>query len=153
MTGRPPLVVGWREWVALPELGVDAIKAKVDTGAATSTLHAWDIDVRDGEADDGGAGGPVVRFVLHPVARDRIYRVEAVAPLVGWRRIRSSNGQVEERPVITTRLALGPRRVRIHLTLTRRDEMGFRMLLGRSALRRRAVVDPGRSFLLPRPGT
>ena len=134
--------------MALPDLGVEAIKAKVDTGAATSSLHAWDLDQVDEDAD----GTPVVRFVVHPVQRDTRTEVVATAPLAGWRKVRSSNGQVEERPVITTTLDLGTTRVAIDVTLTRRDAMGFRMLLGRAALRRRVLVDPGRSFLTGRPG-
>lgn len=140
--------MGWREWVALPDLGVDAVKAKVDTGAATSSLHAWDVE----EAGTDAEGTPVLRFVVHPVQRDTRTEVVATAPLAGWRKVRSSNGRVEERPVITTTLGLGGTRVGIDVTLTRRDAMGFRMLLGRAALRRRVLVDPGRSFLTGRPG-
>ena len=90
--------------------------------------------------------------MVHPVPRDARVEVVATAPLVGWRKVRSSNGQVEERPVVSTTLALGPHRVVAELTLTRRDQMGFRMLLGRAALRRRFLVDPGRSFLMGTPG-
>lgn len=135
--------MGWREWVGLPDLGVDAIKAKVDTGAATSSLHAWEVE----ELTPSSEGDRRVHFVVHPVQRDTRVQVVTTAPLVGWRKVRSSNGQVEERPVVSTTLALGPHRVVADVTLTRRDEMGFRMLLGRAALRRRFLVDPGRSFL------
>jgi hypothetical protein len=133
--------IGWREWVTLPDLGVDAIKAKVDTGARSSTLHAWDVDVVDRPH-----AGPVVRFVLHPRQRDHSHTVVAEAPLVGWRDVRSSNGTLERRPVIRTPVVIADRRVPVELTLTRRDEMGFRMLIGRRALRRRFVIDPARSF-------
>ena len=129
--------------MALPDLGVDAIKAKVDTGAATSPLHADEVE----ELGPGADGERRVRFVVHPVLCDARVEVVAAAPLVGWRKVRSSNGQVEERPVVSTSLALGPHLVVAELTLTRRDLMGFRMLLGRPALRRRFLVDPGRSFL------
>ncbi len=145
---RPRPTVGWREWVGLPDLGVEAIKAKVDTGAATSSLHAWDIE----EVGTDAEGRPTLRFGVHPAQRDARTEVVATAALTGWRKVRSSNGQVEERPVITTTLALGDALVPIDITLTRRDAMGFRMLLGRSALRRRVLVDPGRSFLTGRPG-
>ncbi len=129
--------------MALPDLGVADIKAKVDTGATTSSLHAWDIaDV--GHDEDGR---PTLHFVIHPVQRATHPRIAATAPLSGWRKVRSSNGEVEERPVITTTLALGDHEIIVDVTLTRRDAMGFRMLLGRSALRRRFLVDPGRSFL------
>jgi hypothetical protein len=133
--------IGWREWVTLPDLGVDDIKAKVDTGARSSTLHAWDVDVVDRPH-----AGPVVRFVLHPRQRDHSHTVVAEAPLVGWRDVRSSNGTLERRPVIRTPVVIAGRRVAVELTLTRRDEMGFRMLIGRRALRRRFVIDPARSF-------
>jgi hypothetical protein len=139
-TAAPVTVIGWREWVALPELGVDAIKAKVDTGARSSSLHAWDAEVV------AGPSGPLVRFVLHPRQRDMSLTVVATADLVGWRAVRSSNGDVETRPVISTLVAIGEHQVPIELTLTRRDRMGFRMLLGRQALRGRFVIDPGQSF-------
>jgi hypothetical protein len=133
--------IGWREWVALPELGVDAIKAKVDTGARSSTLHAWAVEVVDHPH-----AGPMVRFVLHPHQRDDSLTVTVDAPLVGWRDVRSSNGTLERRPVIRTVVVIAGSRVPIELTLTRRDEMGFRMLIGRLALRRRFVIDPAQSF-------
>ena len=139
MKDRP--AVGWREWVALPDLGVDAIKAKVDTGARSSSLHAWDVEPVEGD------GLTIVRFCIHPIQDDDDHVVAAEAPLVEHREVRSSNGEVEMRPVIRTALVLRGQRTEVELTLSRRDEMGFRMLLGRSALRRRFVVDPGRSFL------
>jgi hypothetical protein len=132
-------VVGWREWVGLPALGVDAIKAKVDTGAKSSSLHAWDI-----EADEGSG---VVRFNVHPVQDDDSVVVATSAPLVEHREVRSSNGEVDVRPVIRTTATVRGEQFEIELSLSRRDEMGFRMLLGRSAIRRRFLVDPGRSFL------
>ncbi|MBB4210491.1 hypothetical protein EV659_102363 [Rhodothalassium salexigens DSM 2132] len=144
------ITVGWREWVALPGLGVDAIKAKVDTGARTSALHAFDIreETRDGQ--------PWLRFVVHPVQRHAQPSLICTAPLADRRPVRSSNGAVDERPVIRTPLILDGRTWMIELTLTNRDEMGFRLLLGRRALRRRCLVDPGRSYLAssasgPRP--
>jgi hypothetical protein len=133
--------IGWREWVTLPDLGVDAVKAKIDTGALSSTLHAWHVEV----VDDPRAG-PVVRFVLHPRQRDRSLTISTEGPLVGWRDVRSSNGTLECRPVIRTPVVIAGRRVAVELTLTRRDEMGFRMLIGRRAVRRRFVIDPARSF-------
>lgn len=135
-------IIGWREWVALPDLGVGAVKAKIDTGARSSSLHAWDV-----EEIDGGAGPARVRFVLHPAQRDLSPTVAAEADLIGMRDVRSSNGEVESRPVIRTTLVLAGRSWPIELTLTRRDQMGFRMLLGRRALRRRFVIDPGVSFV------
>jgi hypothetical protein len=137
--------IGWREWVALPELGVGSVKAKIDTGARSSSLHAWDLTIVD--TDRHGRHRPRVRFVLHPRQGDMDETVEAEAELVALRAVRSSNGEVETRPVIRTPVVVGRRRFAIELTLTRRDEMGFRMLLGRRALRRRFVIDPGHSFL------
>ncbi|MEY2406918.1 MAG: hypothetical protein QOH64_3358 [Acidimicrobiaceae bacterium] len=135
---KPPKpVIGWREWVGLPDLGVDWMKAKVDTGARSSSLHAWDVEI----------DGDVVRFNVHPVQDDDEVVVQAEAELVEHRDVRSSNGDVEVRPVIRTVALLRGERIPIELTLSRRDEMGFRMLLGRSAVRRRFLVDPGRSFL------
>jgi hypothetical protein len=130
--------VGWREWVGLPDLGIQWVKAKVDTGARSSSLHAWDLDVDE-------AGGEV-RFAVHPLQHDDQLTVPVRAPLVAMREVRSSNGDVERRPTIATVARIGEHAVPIELTLTNRDEMGFRMLLGRTALRRRFVVDPGRSF-------
>jgi hypothetical protein len=141
---QTPLVVGWREWVTLPELGGCVVKAKIDTGARTSAIHAFDID--EFERD----GRWWASFELHPVQRRRTPAVRAEAPVVEHRRIRSSNGTTEDRPVVRTPVVLGGRRVEIDLTLTNRDEMGFRMLLGRSALRKRFLVDPAKSYLLGR---
>lgn len=137
MTDKP--VIGWREWVGLPDLGVDWVKAKVDTGARSSSLHAWDIEVDEAEG--------VVRFRVHPLQDDDSTVVAATAPLIEHREVRSSNGEVEVRPVIRTIALVRGERLGIELSLSRRDEMGFQMLLGRSAIRRRFVVDPGRSFL------
>lgn len=133
--------VGWREWVALPALGVPRIKAKIDTGARSSALHAFDIEVvRRG-------GSAYVRFVLHPLQRRASARVAAEVPLLGERQIRSSNGQVSRRPVIRTALEILGELREVELTLVPRDEMGFRMLLGRQAIRDGFLVDPGRSYL------
>jgi len=137
------LLVGWREWVRLPDL-LDGgwVKAKVDTGARTSALHAWEVEREDRD------GRTWLRFQLHPNQRDDDHVVDAAAPLVEEREVRSSNGDVELRPVIETTVELGGQRHVIELTLTKRDQMGFRMLLGRTGLARHALVDPGRSYLL-----
>ena len=136
----PTTTLGWREWVGLPELGVDAVKAKLDTGARTSSLHAFDI-VRYEED-----GAPRVRFEIHPRQRSSEDAVEVEARVVDERWVRNSGGTRELRPVIETTVLVGEERWPIELTLTRRDEMGFRMLLGRQALRTRALVDPGSSY-------
>lgn len=144
MTGRRRErlpVIGWREWVALPELGIDRIKVKVDTGARSSALHAFDLRTVNRE------GRTLVRFVAHPLQRDVSLSVPVEVPLDDTRGVRSSTGHRAERPVIRTDVELMGQRWPIELTLTRRDSMGFRMLLGREAIRRRFLVDPGASFL------
>lgn len=138
---KPRPSIGWREWVALPELGIEAVKAKVDTGAATSSLHVTDLQARHTE------DGVWLDFVVHPVQRQGTPALATGAWLVDERPVRDSGGRSELRPVIRTRLEVGERSFDIEITLTRRDNMGFRMLLGRQAMRRRFVVDPGRSFL------
>ncbi len=136
-------VIGWREWVSLPGLGISAIKAKVDTGARSSSLHAY--DVREFDRD----GRMMVRFEVHPIQRDSSTTFAAEAELADKRLVRNpgAGGREELRPVIVTDIEIGEQRWPIELTLTRRDAMGFRMLLGRQAVRGRFVVDPGRSFL------
>ncbi len=131
--------------MSLPELGIDAVKAKVDTGARSSSLHAYAI--RDFERD----GVAMVRFKVHPVQRDTKSWVQAEAALLDRRLVRNPGGREELRPVISTVVSAGGASWRIELTLTSRDTMGFRMLLGRQAMRNRFVVDPGRSFILERP--
>ena len=140
MVKHEPGIVGWREWVRLPDLGDFSVKAKVDTGARTSAIHAFDIEsfVRDGQE--------WVTFELHPVQHRRNPKVAVEAVIKEHRRVRSSNGTTELRPVISTTLVVGGTVFSADLTLTNRDEMGFRMLLGRSALKRRFLVDPSRSF-------
>jgi hypothetical protein len=134
-------IIGWREWVSLPDLGIDVIKAKVDTGARSSSLHAFDIEVF--------RRGPrrYVRFKVHPLQRNTWRTVTAVALLHGERRVRNTSGQVDRRPVIRTPVEVDAQRWTIEITLARRDEMGFRMLLGRQALRGRFLLNPGRSYL------
>lgn len=136
-------LLGWREWVRLPDLlGGEAVKAKVDTGARTSAIHAWDVE--EETRDDG----TWLRFNLHPRQDDDDHIVTAGARLLETREVRSSNGETELRMVVETTLALGPDEFPIELTLTNRDQMGFRMLLGRTALSGHALVDPGTSYRL-----
>jgi len=132
--------IGWREWVHLPALGGAEVKAKVDTGARTSSLHAYDL------AESDRQGATWVEFSFHPLQRDESTVVEAAAPLVDRRRVTASNGAGEIRPVVATELILDGESFEIELTLTRRGEMGFRMLIGRRALRDHFVVDPKRSY-------
>lgn len=138
---QPRLWVGWREWVALPGLGVERIKAKVDTGAATSALHA--IHVRRYREN----GMDRVAFEVHPIQRRTDTTVRCVADVVAERVVTSSTGHRERRLVIRTPVLIAGRRWSIKLTLTNRDSMGFRMLLGRRAMKGRLLVDPGASYL------
>ncbi len=126
----------------MPGIGVEAIKAKVDTGARSSALHAFDLERATHE------GIPFVRFSLHPLQRRTHPAIHVEAPVIDERRVRSSSGRSETRPVILATIALGGETWPVELTLTRRDAMGFRMLLGRQAVRSRFLVDPGRSFLV-----
>ena len=135
-------MIGWREWADLPDFEVERVNAKIDTGAKSSAIHAFRI--REVVLD----GVDHVEFYLHPVQRRKKPEVLCRAPVVDRRVIRSSNGQGEERYVIETRLRLGERVWKIELTLTNRDAMGFRLLLGRDALKRKFYIDPGASYLL-----
>lgn len=142
---EPQWVIGWREWLALPDLGIREIKVKVDTGARSSALHAYRLEhFRAG-------GKSMVRFHVHPYQRDDRRVVRAEAEMVDERRVRDSGGHSELRPVIRTTARLRDRIWAIEITLTNRDEMGFRMLLGRQALVSRFLIDPARSFLAGRP--
>lgn len=138
---RPRLWVGWREWIALPGLGVERIKAKVDTGATTSALHA--IHLRRYQE----SGMERVAFEVHPIQRRTDITVRCIAEVVGERLVTSSTGHRERRLVIRTPVFIADRRWSIKLTLTNRDSMGFRMLLGRRAMKGRVLVDPGASYL------
>ncbi len=135
-------MIGWREWADLPDFEVERVNAKIDTGAKSSAIHAFRI--REVVLD----GVDHVEFYLHPVQRRKKPEVLCRAPVVDRRVIRSSNGQEEERYVIETQLRLGERVWKIELTLTNRDAMGFRLLLGRDALKRKFYIDPGASYLL-----
>jgi hypothetical protein len=138
-------LVGWREWVRLPDLGNFFIKAKIDTGARSSSLHAFDVETfrRRGVLH--------VRFRIHPRQRNIRKSIRTVARVLEFRAVRSSSGHLTMRPVIRTDLELFGQRWSIDLTLANRDEMGFRMLLGREALRHRLIVDPGRSYIAGKP--
>ncbi|XNN87546.1 ATP-dependent zinc protease [Curtobacterium flaccumfaciens] len=135
------VVAGWREWAGLPDLGVPWIKVKLDTGARTSALHAFDLEELPGER---------VRFSLHPW-QDTDADASTIECDVHDRRIvRSSTGHTQERIVVHTRIALAGQVVESEVTLSNRDQMGFRMLVGREALRQGFLVDPARSFMAGR---
>jgi len=139
---EPLITLGWREWVGLPGLGIRQIKAKVDTGARTSTLHAFEIE------DFEENGKKRVRFKIHPVQRDNGTVTECVADVIDQRMVSDSGGHREKRWVICTDVVIGPHTWRAEMTLTGRDDMLFRMLLGRTAMKSRARVDPSRSYLV-----
>jgi hypothetical protein len=146
MPSRPNIqVIGWREWASLPELGIEYVKAKIDTGARSSSLHAWDL----GQFERGGATW--VRFKVHPLQRNTKTTIDVEAPVLEFRTVKSSSGHSTLRPVIRTALVLFGLHRKIDLTLASRDHMGFRMLLGREALRKSFLVDPSRSYLAGRP--
>ncbi len=136
-----PVVVGWREWVALPDLGLPAIKAKVDSGAKTSALHAFNVEAIDSTR---------VRFAIHPLQRNDSVSVVCEADIVDRRTVTDSGGHRELRYVIESQLVLGGHAWPIELTLTNRDNMQFRMLLGREAMAGQVQIDPGASYCLPK---
>ncbi len=136
------ITLGWRELIDLPELHVAQLKVKIDTGARTSALHAEDIQYFRFQ------GKTRVRFKMFPVSRKRSPEIVAEADLVGKRLVRSSIGLATERPVIKTTLCLNNKSWPIEVTLINREIMGFRMLLGREAIKGRCIVDPDKSFLI-----
>ena len=144
MTSTIPLprTAGWREWIALPDLGVSAIKAKLDTGARTSAVHAFDVETYEKN------GQAWVRFSIHPLQKDDLTAIPCDALLVDRRMVTNPGGRREQRLIVETTLALGGEAWPIELSLTDRDEMGMRMLLGRTAMKKRLVVDPARSYVL-----
>jgi len=137
------LTLGWAEWVSLPSLGLPAIKAKVDTGAKTSALHAVAVE------PFGSADNPQVRFIMHPDPDDPRIEVVCSARVIGRRSVASSNGESESRYVIETPIRIGDETWPIEITLTNRETMGYRMLLGRSAIQEHKHIDPSESYLQP----
>ena len=133
-------IIGWREWVSLPDLGIGEIKAKIDTGARSSSIHATIQKFHHKN------GKQFVNFDIYPIQRTKSIVVSCRSEVQEYRKVRSSNGQAEIRPVILTTLEILGERRPIELTLTNRDAMGFRLLLGRSGFRERFLVDAGKSF-------
>ena len=137
---KPLPLIGWREYLSLPQLNIDKIKVKIDTGARTSTLHAFHVKTYE----EGNQ--TMVKFQVHPIQRQTKKTIDCLAPLLEYREITNSTGHTQKRPVILTSVKLGEYQWEIELTLTNRDVMGFRMLLGRQAVKKRFLVDPGNSF-------
>jgi hypothetical protein len=137
--------LGWREWAALPELGINRIKGKVDTGARTSTLHAYFVEPYE---ENGVA---MVRFGIHPLQRRTDIERLCSAPIHDRRWVSDSGGHREQRYIIRTTLRLGGREWPVEMTLTNRDSMTFRLLIGRTALDSHFCVHPDRSYLTGRP--
>ena len=135
------LAIGWREWVGLPQIGLPLIKAKVDTGARTSALHAYFIEPYQKDQTDW------IYFGIHPIQNNPKISVECHAPVFDQRVVRDSGGHEELRYVIQSLLQLGGLSWPIEITLTNRDNMKFRMLLGRSAMANRVLIDPAKSYL------
>lgn len=135
------LVVGWREWLSLPSLGIARIKAKIDTGARTSALHTHDFTVFQLDGNDW------VRFHIHPIVGQDELEIECEAPVVAFRSVKDSGGHVEQRPFIRATVAMASRRWPVELSLTNRESMKFRMLLGRTAMEGHVLVAPGASYL------
>jgi len=140
MTKPLKKILGWREWVDLPELGLSLI-AKVDSGARTSALHATDISVVERHT------GSYVRFRAHSDDDKKLPMHES--PMLETRPVRSSDGEVSDRPVILMRIVLGGEERQVEVTLIDRSIMGHKMLLGRQAIRGSFLIDPGKSFLAP----
>lgn len=138
---RPPkLIVGWQEWCTLPKLHLPAIKAKIDTGAKTSALHAWEVNPFHRQ------GVLYVHFIVHPLQRNTHVTVHCTSAVVDQRTVMSSGGHKQHRYVIHTPIIVGDHAWEIEVTLTNRDAMFFRMLLGRDALKGQSIVDPQKSL-------
>lgn len=139
---KPKLIAGWREWGQLPDLGLEKIKVKLDTGAKTSALHAFDLSTFT------HMGAEWLRFDVHPFQDNDNITHTCTCPIVDYRWITSSTGHSQKRFIIQTTLKLGEYSSLIDISLANRDEMGFRMLIGRNALKGQILVDSSHSFLL-----
>ncbi len=134
------MIIGWREWCSLPQLNIPAIKVKIDTGARTSALHAFNIYLK------AKKNIKYVHFSVYPLQGDKSHARECKSALIDHRSITSSNGHREYRYIIVTELRLGNQTKEIELSLSNRDPLKFRMLLGREALNALALIDTTRSY-------
>jgi hypothetical protein len=143
MTQLP--LLGWREWVALPELNIQQIKAKIDTGARSSALHAFSVEpYRKG-------GLRWVMFAIHPIQKCTDSVIECHAPIKDRRFVSDSGGHKQRRYVIETQLIVGQSLLKVEMTLTNRDNMQFRMLLGRTAMNGHFIIDSSASYIQGKP--
>jgi hypothetical protein len=138
-------ILGWREWISLPDLGITGIKAKIDTGARSSSLHAFDIEKFDID------GKPWVAFKVHPLQHDNSTTVHCKARIKDYRQVTDSGGHRSMRYVIETTICVGEDHFTTEMTLAGRSEMMFRMLVGRTAMKNRYTVDPSRSYCVSQP--
>lgn len=137
---QPEAIIGWKEWIGLPELGIPAVKAKIDTGARTSALHIFSLEEFESN------GQRMVRFGIHPLQGRKDIECFCEAPVLERRRVKDSGGHYEKRYVIQTTAKLGAVSWPIKITLANRDPMLFRMLLGRTAVENRFLINPGWSY-------
>ncbi|QIA64003.1 ATP-dependent zinc protease [Vibrio astriarenae] len=140
------IITGWREYLSLPQLGIEKIKAKVDTGARTSCIHAFKVEAFEKRVDEQTQQW--VRFWVHPNQHDEQTEIVCEAKVIDERLVRDSGGHETMRYVIETELHIDNQSWSIEVTLTNRDNMAFRMLLGRTAMENRILVDPAASFLV-----
>lgn len=139
--------IGWREWIGFPELGIPPLKAKIDTGARTSALHAFKLVYFTEDHIHK------VRFYIHPCQKKSTPVIKCIAPLKEMRWVSDSGGHREQRPVIETLIKIGDMEWPIEITLTSRDDMRFRMLLGRTAMKeKQLMIDPAASYLFGKLG-
>jgi len=141
---QPKPIIGWKEWIALPDLGIPAVKAKIDTGARTSALHVSNLE------EFVAGNRQMVRFSIHPLQRRKDIRRFCEAPILEKRRVKDSGGHIEKRYVIRTTAVMADVSWPIDITLTNRDLMLFRMLLGRKAMENRFLLNPGRAYMTGR---
>lgn len=136
-----PVKIGWREWVSLPELSINRIKAKIDSGARTSSLHVEGLELFEEDGHD------YARFEVIYGSRNKPKRKACVAKVVEHRNVTDSGGHVHERTVISTEVRIGGENRVAELTLAKREGMKFRMLLGRTTINQGFLVDPSRSYI------